>query len=206
MKTSARRNGSTGDVPNQTATVCDLLSSFIDMLLFEGLGRFRELCEDAPGVKALAFLQTEVSPVVDHSDADEAHAFRTLLSHLLATPSSVHSMPDTSISDGSPDRRANRSEGGSQPDIHVKEDISNATGEDEEIIASTKSRNATSRSVVGMEEDPVERTLCTEGTSSPVRFKQRMAVFEKLMTYVNEDSKQPDKDLLDLINTDGGDV
>ncbi|KAI0949078.1 hypothetical protein AcW1_008781 [Taiwanofungus camphoratus] len=168
--------------------------------------QFRELCEDAPGVKALAFLQTEVSPVVDHSDADEAHAFRTLLSHLLATPSSVHSMPDTSISDGSPDRRANRSEGGSQPDIHVKEDISNATGEDEEIIASTKSRNATSRSVVGMEEDPVERTLCTEGTSSPVRFKQRMAVFEKLMTYVNEDSKQPDKDLLDLINTDGGDV
>lgn len=39
-----------------------------------------------PPVKALNFLQTEVSAVVDHTDAEEAEAFRSLLTYLL-TPS-----------------------------------------------------------------------------------------------------------------------
>jgi muskelin len=44
------------------------------------------MCEEMLPVKALNFLQTEVSAVVDHSDAEEAEAFRSLLTYLL-TPS-----------------------------------------------------------------------------------------------------------------------
>ena len=49
--------------------------------------RFREMCEDGPPVKALNFLQTQVSSVVDHSNAKETETFRALLTHLLAPPS-----------------------------------------------------------------------------------------------------------------------
>ncbi|EED81562.1 predicted protein [Postia placenta Mad-698-R] len=58
---------------------------------------FRELCEDAPPVKALTFLQREVSAVVDHRIQEEAHDFHSLLSHLLAVPpgTSSENMPNT---------------------------------------------------------------------------------------------------------------
>ncbi|KAJ2920028.1 hypothetical protein MD484_g480, partial [Candolleomyces efflorescens] len=52
--------------------------------------QFREMCEEDPPVKALQFLQNEVSNVVDHKNAEEAETFRSLLTHLLA-PSSSHS-------------------------------------------------------------------------------------------------------------------
>ncbi|KAJ2926627.1 hypothetical protein H1R20_g10465, partial [Candolleomyces eurysporus] len=52
--------------------------------------QFREMCEEDPPVKALQFLQNEVSKVVDHKNPEEAETFRSLLTHLLA-PSSSHS-------------------------------------------------------------------------------------------------------------------
>ena len=46
--------------------------------------RFREMCEEAPPIKALNFLQNEVSSVVDHKSTEETEMFRSLLTHLLA--------------------------------------------------------------------------------------------------------------------------
>lgn len=54
--------------------------------------QFREMCEESPPVRALNFLQNEVSSVVDHRSAEEAEIFRSLLTHLLA-PAPVP--PDT---------------------------------------------------------------------------------------------------------------
>ena len=42
------------------------------------------MCEEAPPVRALNFLQNEVSSVVDHRNAEETEMFRSLLTHLLA--------------------------------------------------------------------------------------------------------------------------
>ncbi|TFK44149.1 Muskelin N-terminus-domain-containing protein [Crucibulum laeve] len=61
--------------------------------------QFREMCEDGPAVKALHFLQTEVSSVVDHDDAREEENFRSLLTHLLSGPSEPH--PPTSAASSS---------------------------------------------------------------------------------------------------------
>ncbi|KAF8134289.1 Muskelin N-terminus-domain-containing protein [Boletus edulis] len=46
--------------------------------------RFREMCEEQPAVKALRYLQTDVSDVVDHTDPEETSVFRSLLAHLLS--------------------------------------------------------------------------------------------------------------------------
>lgn len=65
------------------------------------------MCEDGPPVKALNFLQTQVSSVVDHSNAKETETFRALLTHLLAPPAASHSAsapdsrPSTASSSGS---------------------------------------------------------------------------------------------------------
>jgi hypothetical protein len=44
--------------------------------------RFREMCDNAPAVEALKFLQSNVADIVDHSTS-EADTFRGLLAHLL---------------------------------------------------------------------------------------------------------------------------
>ncbi|KAF9526572.1 Muskelin N-terminus-domain-containing protein [Crepidotus variabilis] len=46
--------------------------------------QFREMCEDMPPVKALNFLQKDVSSVVNHKNRDEERQFRALLTHLLS--------------------------------------------------------------------------------------------------------------------------
>ena len=51
--------------------------------------RFREMCEEVPPIRALNFLQNEVSSVVDHRSAEETEMFRSLLTHLLAPPAPV---------------------------------------------------------------------------------------------------------------------
>jgi len=42
------------------------------------------MCEEVPPIRALNFLQNEVSSVVDHRSAEETEMFRSLLTHLLA--------------------------------------------------------------------------------------------------------------------------
>ena len=61
------------------------------------------------------------------------------------------------------------------------------------------------RPAVTFEEDPIEHDLQEAEPPSAELFKQRTEVFEQLMTFVNEGAKQPDKDLLKLINIDQGD-
>ena len=47
------------------------------------------MCEEQPAVKALTFLQNEVSNVVNHSDIKESDEFRSLMRHLLAPSANV---------------------------------------------------------------------------------------------------------------------
>lgn len=136
------------------------------------LDRFREMCEDAPSIKALTFLQTRVSAVVNHEDAEEAKAFRSLLSaHLLSA--FPRGAPQTEEASGV---------------------------EDEDSPPPRKrSRPSSPTPVVRWEQDPLE-----EGGSapSPERFRQRTEMFERLMAFINEDSKQPDQNLVDMLAED----
>ena len=57
--------------------------------------------------------------------------------------------------------------------------------------------------VISLQEDPEERTLSGGHSSpSPERYKQRTEVFERLMQFVNEDARQPEEDLWDMIDVD----
>lgn len=60
------------------------------------------MCEEAPPVRALNFLQNEVSSMVDHRNAEETEMFRSLLTHLLAPapvpPRTTEKMTSTSTS------------------------------------------------------------------------------------------------------------
>ncbi|CCM02310.1 uncharacterized protein FIBRA_04401 [Fibroporia radiculosa] len=162
--------------------------------------QFREMCEDAPAVQALAFLQTKVSEVVNHSDSDEAHIFRSLLSHLLAStkpmaPSST-SQRHAGILSSDHDLASSAKTG--------RDMLADALqSEDEEMEDRTGETQGglESQPVIRLEEDPAE-TLSVGVPPSAERFKQRTEVFEKLMVFVKEDAKQPDRNLLDLINTD----
>lgn len=137
---------------------------------------FRELCEDAPPVKALTFLQREVSAVVDHRIQEEAHDFHSLLSHLLAVPPGTSS-ENTSTQSSSQDA-----------------DMPNTEAPREELMDGPPAL------VYTMEVDPQETS---RGDSpSPARFKQRTELFEKLLIFVNTSAKEPEKDLSELVNTD----
>lgn len=52
------------------------------------------------------------------------------------------------------------------------------------------------------DEDPMEVSV---GASppSPERYRQRTQMFERLLAFVNQDAKQPDENLLEMLSTDG---
>ncbi|EIW83449.1 hypothetical protein CONPUDRAFT_89328 [Coniophora puteana RWD-64-598 SS2] len=79
--------------------------------------QFREMCEGERGVKALRFLQTEVSAVVDHASPEETAVFRSLLAHLLSSPSS--SPPSPEADTGSSSTAAPRT-GGEDVDVDMR--------------------------------------------------------------------------------------
>lgn len=143
-------------------------------------------------MKALAFLQTEVSSVVDHSNAEEAEAFRNLLSHLLSMPPGGSSSM-TPAEDLGEDRDTPMRSSAGTPLPY----------QDEEIAEATKAGQQSTETAVTYEEDLVEAAMNVGCRPSPTRFRQRTQVFERLLTFVDADAKQPDKSLLDLINTDG---
>ena len=157
------------------------------------------MCEDGPPIKALTFLQTRVSSVVNHEDPDEAKVFRALLSaHLLAAPlrsatasgSGASTPANTNIpataarADSPPPRKRSR------PSTPVLDPGA----------AEASSAAVAGMSVVRLDEDPAE-----EGGNppSPERYRQRTLMFEKLLSFVNEDAKQPDMNLMDMLSTDG---
>lgn len=170
------------------------------------LDRFRELCEEVPAVKALGFLQNDVSTAVDHNNPEETSVFRSLLSHLLVpskppTPaiSRRPSDPDTtgaeseSEDSGAPPKKRSRQ---STPD----ETWTSKLDEDAAIMEST-SPDRSYRAIITMKEDPEERGL--RDTANPVsaeRFQQRTEVFESLLKFVGKDAKQPSGNLLDIMS------
>lgn len=74
-----------------------------------------------------------------------------------------------------------------------------------EEVSTGRQSTAVVRPAVNMEEDPIERELNDGKPPSAELYKERTAIFEELMTFINEDAKQPDKDLLKLISIDQGD-
>ena len=173
------------------------------------------MCEDSPPVKALSFLQNEVSSTVDHNNAEESAVFRSLLSHLLMpsmTPASVPSRhPSTNSASGG------RESGPQNCDTRPKKRSRQSTPEeawtsklDEDEVAAEGASSSdsetsslfASHSLLTFEEDPEERGIRGSGTASlsAERFQQRSEVFESLLEFVGQDAKQPSGSMLDMMN------
>ena len=174
------------------------------------------MCAEAPPIKALSYLQTEVSAVVDHSDPDETSLFRSLLAYLLAPPDGDDvageghaptrlEPPPRSTSPGqlSPmkvdptdktsEMHTEDTDESMGEEAAVEHSLITSDADDEADPAPTKTGR---QPVVSMEEDPIEAGIAGGRAPSAKRYEERTAVFEQLMVYVNEDAKQPDKDLL----------
>jgi hypothetical protein len=169
------------------------------------------MCEELPPVKALNFLQTEVSSVVDHSNLEEAESFRMLLSHLLSRPPAITpppSRPQSSLSKkttpgSSPSRKRSRtgSPAGSWTS-KIDEDEIMA----ELIVAPVgpkPSVSSISARLLTAEEDEMEPGEGRTAVSAAM-FEQRTEMFETLLGFIAEDEKQPSKDLLDILDLDAG--
>lgn len=131
------------------------------------------MCEEQPAVRALGFLQTEVSFVVDHGSTDEATLFRSLLTHLLNP--TARSRP---ITPGSSMRRQghgqnHQNQEGSRKRSRSEDDWTNRlSGESDEDVdmnnAATEGSNGVT--TLTIEEDPLERGLRSPlaPTSTPI--------------------------------------
>ncbi|CAL1706336.1 unnamed protein product [Somion occarium] len=165
--------------------------------------RFRELCEDDVPVKALSYLKTEVSAVVNHSDPDEGSLFRSLLSHLLTPSFAKQHDASSSLASG-----PSAAKGRSRPDTPSNGIDEDATMTDSDAEPSSSGVTTPISSSVLLtlrlfEEDPSETRAQGEvPPPSAARYRQRTQVFEELLQFVNEDVRQPDRDLLELINID----
>lgn len=129
------------------------------------------MCEDQPAVRALSFLQTEVSSVVDHSSMDEAALFRSLLTHLLnPTP---RSRPITPASGGR-GRRLERGQShqvqeGSRKRTRSEDDWTNRlSGESDEDVDMSNGTSKPSDEIttLTMGEDPLEPSIRTPHVSA----------------------------------------
>ena len=153
--------------------------------------------------------------MVDHSDEEETRIFRSLLSHLLTSPIPI--VPTTRVEKPAkptlvvPETTSFSSDEASPMKISAVDDARSLPGtlESDEVMGDAQSAvdapPPPARSVVSMEEDPVEHEINDGGKApSAERYKERTAVFEQLMSFVNEDAKQPDSDLLRMFNVDQG--
>ena len=145
--------------------------------------RFKELCETAPSVQALTFLQQDVHAVVNHLSDEETATFRALQSHLFnkATQASS-SFRDTSGEDI---------------------EMTNA-GDTNHHLKESALRHGGRRSMPGipeLEKDDEEGDNHSELT--PELFRQRTSVFESLLELINVDAKQPSTDLTNLVDVQG---
>lgn len=173
------------------------------------------MCEDMSPVKALTFLQTEVSAVVDHSDTVETETFRSLLTYLLS-PTPPSPVPCTSALAQSPlspnagaDSPPQNNSGSSTPEkgcwtneLHL---------DDKELGSAAHGIRGINADALKEIEDPVERDIRHGGGDcdadeklTSMRFSQRNEVFESLLEFISEGEKQPKGSLLDLIDGDGG--
>jgi hypothetical protein len=157
--------------------------------LLKELPRFIEMTARESLVEALNYLQTDVSSVVDHDDENESAVFRGLLEHLL-TPASL-------AEDTQP-----QANGADEPgeDESAGDDASAGS----ETPKSSSSPPSHLRQTLCAAEDPVERQTGVESESrkTPVlgaRYTQRTEVFESLLEFVGNEDKQPQGDLVELV-------
>ncbi|KAG2135782.1 Muskelin N-terminus-domain-containing protein [Suillus clintonianus] len=175
--------------------------------------QFREMCEEQPAVKALRFLQTEVSAVVDHKSPEETSVFRALLGHLFSTPITTDDSSTESTGTPKDDTLEEPPKKRSRPNTPDEAWTSRLDDEDDDEMpgASTSATVASSGqkrryALLSMEEDPEETALRDASTKplSPERFRQRTEVFESLLQFVGEDGKQPMGSLLDMVDAEDG--
>lgn len=165
--------------------------------------RFREMCEEQPAVKALRYLQTEVSDVVDHTNPEETSVFRSLLAHLL-TPSALISDPSE------PPKKRSRPNTPDEVWTNVidgeDDDGQHGSHTPPESIPRASTPGKRNRAVLQMDEDAVETRMREEGKKavSAERFSQRTEMFERLLVFVGEEVKQPQGSLLDLVDAEDG--
>lgn len=122
------------------------------------------MCEEQPAVRALSFLQTEVSSVVDHSSMDEAALFRSLLTHLLNP--TTRSRPITP-GNGTRGRRYEHGQShqhpeGSRKRSRSEDDWTNRlSGESDEDVdmGNGTSEPSTGITTLTMGEDPLENNI-----------------------------------------------
>jgi muskelin len=122
------------------------------------------MCEEEPAVRALSFLQTEVSSVVDHSSMDEAALFRSLLTHLL---NPVTQSRPTIASTGGRGRRnehgqSHQHQEGSRKRSRSEDDWTNRlSGESDEDVDMSNETFEPSTGIMAltMGEDPLEHSI-----------------------------------------------
>ncbi|KAF4567413.1 hypothetical protein EYR40_006412 [Pleurotus pulmonarius] len=172
--------------------------------------QFREMCELEPSVKALHFLQNNISSVVNHSDPEEAEVFRSLLTHLLS-PSMPSSFPiGTSTvqpsaaiiydgdDEGSPSNERSRSmtPEGTWTDCLVEDDLDDSKME----ATPPEAIRSITAQIMQAVEDPMEKSIRGEEEElSGAIFRQRTEVFEVLLSYIDPQAKQPDGYLPDMM-------
>lgn len=190
------------------------------------------MCEEQHAVKALRYMQTEVSDVVDHTNPEETSVFRALLAHLLVPSAMISSAVDSppASTSGVIEREREREEPPkkrSRPNTPEEVWTNVIDGEDSsspyaqtpcapsssepELAPHSSGASSTakrSRAVLQMDEDPEETRRRAEGKNSkPVsaeRFSQRTEMFESLLVFVGEEMKQPNGSLLDLVDAEDG--
>lgn len=173
----------------------------------KSLSRFKEMCEEQPPVKALHFLQTQVSEVVDHKDPKEGETFRSLLMHLLALPPGA--VPASTKPDEEEPSPRKRSRPNTPEDSWTNklDDIDEMS--ESEAVSQPSSRTTLSvrAEILRSMEDPEERKLKEGDTPNELsgeRFEQRTAVFEALLDFVADEFKEPSGNLVDMVDGDEG--
>ncbi|KAG0701286.1 Muskelin N-terminus-domain-containing protein [Suillus ampliporus] len=175
--------------------------------------QFREMCEEQPAVKALRFLRTEVSAVVDHTNPEETCIFRALLGHLFSTPvttddgftecASAPKETATDFLEEPPKKRSRPNTPDEAWTSRLDDEDDDETPDVSTSVLITSSGQKRRHVVLSMEEDPKERDASTKPLS-PERFRQRTEVFESLLQFIGEDGKQPMGSLLDMVDAEDG--
>ncbi|KAH7925639.1 hypothetical protein BV22DRAFT_1119428 [Leucogyrophana mollusca] len=196
--------------------------------------QFREMCEIQPSapVQALRFLQTEVSAVVNHDDAEEAGVFRALLEHLLSPVPAPGPQNDDTMGyseDRAPPKKRSRSSTPEEvwtstpgePWTSASSEAWTSSLEDDEddmvVLPPESMGRKRAHAVLSMGPDPLELELADGGGGgngakgkgkgkgqevSAERFKQRTEVFESLLDFVGEGAKEPRGSLLDMVDVE----
>lgn len=166
------------------------------------------------------FLQTQVSPVVNHDDQRETEDYRSLMTFLLApkaaAPSIVPSLLPTSVSaSNTPSPLSDTGSAESIADGWTRMGSRGSTPSDgawsNEIVEisddDTEPFNRVSHPKLSAEllrslEDPLEKKHRGSGKGTAMsaeRYAQRTEVFEGLLEFVSEWDKEPSGSLLDFV-------